>query len=341
MTEGIRMSIYSGSFTLGRHVTEITASEYYEDLVQAYSGRFFTFPNDVIDAFTSLQLSVLPSLGGTRSFHGSLSGLFDRHLLWSRSYGSHEKLIRRSGTPSWSWMGWENEIVFPGYSGLLWLLERTWVDWYVTEDEGLIPIFDPVRDACLEPSAGLGRFSENTIHYGTPSPDNMFGRKVVTSPLPNRPPSATPELNRTIPSSCLVFTTVFVTYIITLVARNGDNNDLCTIIQDTEGAKCGFVFDLYETDNMKLQGDTQKIDLVLISYAAVVPGNKCDVLHDAPARYSFFGRSTSNPEVFNVMLILQTQSDGEIYERICLGILHVNALSEGLNQPSWKQICLA
>jgi hypothetical protein len=336
------MSAYPGSLIFGRHVTGITASEFYEYLVQQYAGRWFTFPNDVVDAFTALQLSVLPSLRGTRIFHGLLSGLFDRHLLWSRFYGSHKRLIRRPSSPSWSWMGWENQLTFPDREPVLsWLLESTWVDWHITEDEGLIPIWDPVRDACLEPNAGLGRFSEDTTHYGTPSPDNMFGREVVASPLPNRPPSSTPKFNRPIASSCLVFTTVFVSYTMTLMRRNGDNNDLHMIIQDKEGVICGFVFDFYETNNMKLQGDTQRVDLVLVSYAGSVPESQCDVLHDAPARYSFFRRSTSNPEVFNVMLILQTESDGEIYERIGLGILHVNALSEGLNEPSWKQICLA
>jgi hypothetical protein len=83
----------------------------YFGLVGGYNARDLTFESDALNAFAAIITAMSKSFPG--GFHfGIPMFLFDIGMLWSTS----SSLKRRSGFPSWSWLGWTGEIKLPlGY----------------------------------------------------------------------------------------------------------------------------------------------------------------------------------------------------------------------------------
>lgn len=79
----------------------------------AYSTRYFTFPEDTLDAFAGMAKALSLSFPG-----GFVSGLpvffFDITLLWVPKRDMERKVAKRQGNnvclPSWSWAGWSGTI---------------------------------------------------------------------------------------------------------------------------------------------------------------------------------------------------------------------------------------
>jgi hypothetical protein len=154
-TEGIQWRYFQGRFQFGRKVRGSSPLELYRGTVSEYNIRKLTFPHDIVNAFMALQNCLLKLFQGSRNFYGLLSGVFDKHILWSELYGRSKRGIkRRHIIPSWSWMGWEgcltftcsttSDTTFDTTSDIQWLTTETWIDWYIVEGEQLIPIWDPV-----------------------------------------------------------------------------------------------------------------------------------------------------------------------------------------------------
>lgn len=85
--------------------------EQYFSLVGGYNARNLTFESDALNAFAAIITAMSKSFPG--GFHFGLPMfLFDIGMLWSSS----SSLKRRSGFPSWSWLGWAGEVSLPfGY----------------------------------------------------------------------------------------------------------------------------------------------------------------------------------------------------------------------------------
>lgn len=120
----------------------------YGALVESYSERDLTFPSDGLHAFAGVLSALSQQLGNSRMFYGIPAAVFDWALLWQ----SLDELTRRPCFPSWAWVGVRGRLMLPSPYGLEidhdWLLQRTWIDWYIICQPGatLVPIWDPDRD---------------------------------------------------------------------------------------------------------------------------------------------------------------------------------------------------
>ncbi|PMD43730.1 HET-domain-containing protein [Hyaloscypha variabilis F] len=105
----------------------------YWSLVRGYSKRSLSYQSDAEKAFGAVIQEFSRAFDGG-FFYGIPTLIFDYCLFWSFAPGSVPK--RREGFPSWSWLGWETEV----------LLHPFWID---SED-----VWQPSRgDYCAEREA--------------------------------------------------------------------------------------------------------------------------------------------------------------------------------------------
>jgi len=138
-----------GANTLGRTPSPWPLRRYTQ-AVAAYTIRQLTYPSDILNAFAGIAKAMASSMSSTRMFYAMPAVAFDWAILWT-GHLTLRKLKRHSGFPSWAWVGWQGEIMMAGdtYSSLdqHWLLERTWIEWYMTLENGeTVLMWDPARD---------------------------------------------------------------------------------------------------------------------------------------------------------------------------------------------------
>ncbi|KAL9109804.1 MAG: hypothetical protein Q9187_008121 [Circinaria calcarea] len=90
----------------------------WQEMVEEFNKRKLTYDKDVIDAFLGVT-----SVFNCRFNGGILWGIpemfFDHCIIWApqkvlRRRGAHSHLLSDNALPSWSWVGWEGEIVLLG-----------------------------------------------------------------------------------------------------------------------------------------------------------------------------------------------------------------------------------
>jgi hypothetical protein len=138
-----------GANTLGRTPSPWHLRRYMQHVL-AYTTRQLTYQSDALNAFTGIAKALAASMASTRIFYAMPAVVFDWAILWMGSLRL-KNLKRRFGFPSWTWVGWEGEIMMAGdtFSSLdqQWLLERTWIEWsLVIENCEIVVIWDPQRD---------------------------------------------------------------------------------------------------------------------------------------------------------------------------------------------------
>lgn len=83
---------------------------FYEFLVVNYTARFLSNEADILSAFSA----ILTEFERTRKWSfawGLPRHLFSSHLMWELGpYDKTNDLTRRSGFPSWSWLGWKRRL---------------------------------------------------------------------------------------------------------------------------------------------------------------------------------------------------------------------------------------
>ena len=80
----------------------------YWSLVRGYSKRSLSYPSDAEKAFGAVIQEFSRAFDGG-FFYGIPTLIFDYCLFWSFAPGSVPK--KRKGFPSWSWLGWETEVL--------------------------------------------------------------------------------------------------------------------------------------------------------------------------------------------------------------------------------------
>ncbi|OHF00867.1 hypothetical protein CORC01_03695 [Colletotrichum orchidophilum] len=86
--------------------------EYFLSAVEHYSKRKFTLGKDKVSAFQGVFHTLEGMMDGERStFHFGLpTCAFDQTVCWrAAQHGPH---LRNQNFPSWSWLGWDNEVSF-------------------------------------------------------------------------------------------------------------------------------------------------------------------------------------------------------------------------------------
>jgi hypothetical protein len=88
---------------------------FYAELIQEYSWKTLSFPEDVLNAFSGL-LNALETHSGWNFIHGLPEQLIDWALLWIPAGFHQRRPPPNSGPllqfPSWSWIGWIGPITF-------------------------------------------------------------------------------------------------------------------------------------------------------------------------------------------------------------------------------------
>ena len=84
-------------------------------ILRQFNCRYFTYPEDALNAFAGVSFAISPALGGA-FVSGLPTAFFDIALLWQPD----NKITRRVSAsptnaqylPSWSWAGWHGNIMF-------------------------------------------------------------------------------------------------------------------------------------------------------------------------------------------------------------------------------------
>jgi len=97
--------------------------------VELYTRRELTNPNDILNAFESMQL-VLEMRINDRIYYGFLETMMDPSVLWE----STKRLLRRPGFPSWSWAGWIGQIQWRYTEPV-----QSWIEWHADQSTGVYP----------------------------------------------------------------------------------------------------------------------------------------------------------------------------------------------------------
>ncbi|EXF74705.1 hypothetical protein CFIO01_13317 [Colletotrichum fioriniae PJ7] len=86
--------------------------EYFLSAVELYSKRNFTYANDKVSAFQGVFHRHEGLMDGKSSmFHYGLpTCAFDQTFCWQTA--QHKPHLRNSNFPSWSWLGWDDGVIF-------------------------------------------------------------------------------------------------------------------------------------------------------------------------------------------------------------------------------------
>jgi hypothetical protein len=141
-----------GANTLGRTPSPWPLRRY-SQFVGAYTRRQLTYPSDILNAFMGIAKAMAASMASTRMFYATPAVVFDWAILWT-GHLTLKNLKRYPEFPSWAWAGWQGEISMAGdiYSAFdqHWLLERTWIEWYIDLDNGeTVLIWESRRDKSI------------------------------------------------------------------------------------------------------------------------------------------------------------------------------------------------
>jgi hypothetical protein len=101
----------------GVNLTLRASFETYSRLVELYTGRQLSYTSDALSAFSGV-LSAIEHLSGDQSRSGIPSKLLTAALLWVPKYqrgrvaDQPHALRRNPAFPSWSWVGWTEQVSF-------------------------------------------------------------------------------------------------------------------------------------------------------------------------------------------------------------------------------------
>ena len=136
----------------------------YSNTVYLYTSRDLTMPEDILAAFNGIGNLLCGALGGAL-IHGLPSSHFDWALLWE----AQDAPRRREGIdgerfPSWSWCGWQGEVVkykatiLSGCEANLheWITSHTWISWYIRDVSGNLRLVWDAKDG-QESTKGKGK----------------------------------------------------------------------------------------------------------------------------------------------------------------------------------------
>lgn len=148
------------------------AFRFYAQVVQDYSWKLLTYPEDVVAAFSGIAATLEQHSGWTLT-HGLAEQFFDWALLWIPLGGTIRRPQPRSSLispfPSWSWVGWVGPVSYNlAYIDALVDLKTFVEDWKIEEE------YTPVHDSTN---------TERKWHGLRSKIRKMFHRQKPTEPV--------------------------------------------------------------------------------------------------------------------------------------------------------------
>lgn len=254
-----------------------------------------------------------------------------------------------------------------------WLLERTWIDWFLVDKNLKISAtWDPDRDhtivseLVLEDKKLADKDDEDDEEseeeacptYGQPTTDDSYGRQTKPQVLPSLPKPEHTILDcdtENLEPGTLVFHTVIAHFTIDARITPFPHRSACCRIRDGSGRICGMIWESTDSPAPAIR------PLILLSQASPATTSMLGDGRDAHIgfadeyKYSTVQEGACDGEnmlgewhnwdFFNVMLPKRggREIEGEIsvYERDGIGLLHRSALAHCVGQgPGWKTLCL-
>ncbi|KAI9166333.1 FAD-binding monooxygenase-like protein 5 [Paramyrothecium foliicola] len=296
----------------------------FKSVVEFYSRRVLTYPEDVENALTGI-IRRFSNRMKCRFLCGLPTAVFDSHLLFR---GAAMTLKRRSGFPSYSWTGWIGPLLFlpikfsAGVGDLnehenVWLRDCTWIRWYKIRPSGL-------SNLVWDPRGNVDFPHESKAHPGyrrhLPFP-KIAGLHVdcsITIPSERRIKKSALR-----PYPMLQFWSLVVFFKITRM----DVFKARGVLEDRFGRACGLLYiDGYEEMN-SLQ-EAEPLELVLLSEGIQEPG-----IDDL-----WGGEAPLDSRCYHVLHLEWKEG---VAERRGIGELWPNAITRSFAPgPVWKEIIL-
>lgn len=258
---------------------------HYQQYVQQYVKRSLTYQSDALSAFQGIADSLESSVGIGCLVFAIPKSCFDWGIMWKArarpddTDGSLGRLERREGFPSWSWVGWQGEVMTLPIDRdeyrQQWLLEGTWIQWHIFElDDRWRTVWDsklkegpPVKKLAIHnenenPDLEAAEVSSNVIDleedddqseettsppsYGLSTKDDPFGRSTAWDFLyPLQPSLSNHTVTATSPISpgTLYLRAPIITLSIdnTKAARSPPLTRNVRQLLDPTGRLCGFL----------------------------------------------------------------------------------------------------
>ena len=102
----------------------------FRGILQQYSSRRLRYDADILNAFAGIS-QFFSAVTASDMIYGLLPEFLDWCVLWT----SQTVLERRSGFPSWSWIGWKGPVWIPrppqGDKVFDWMNNHTWIKWQI------------------------------------------------------------------------------------------------------------------------------------------------------------------------------------------------------------------
>ena len=322
----------------------------YAKLVREYSRRKLTYDSDAMNAFKG-ALRFMESTLKTTCY----SGLPEAYINWALLWASSKSLARRTAFPSYSWVGWKGEVLFPrlpgGYTYLEWLEDYCWIEYGKRQIDGIdIPFleFDSLRalfklgDALLADIEALDPEGRHQEEQASPRGRMLLDSRGKVCGYINIDDSA----------SCPRFEDDVAVLVVLSVAQPSNLNRF---------EEVDITYDSEEDGKARLAAasEGQGREVTVANDTTVSPWNIKQPHPKAGTKTSDHGwgfmvkegSDTFSFDFYNVMLVhvprllIRLNDSGEvtvtrISERAGLGILHHKALHWALEEPREEHILL-
>ncbi|KAE8152021.1 heterokaryon incompatibility protein-domain-containing protein [Aspergillus avenaceus] len=360
----IKSSIFHTVSTLIWPIQDVDSTRFinaYEDYVKAYTRRFLTYDNDILNAFTGVLKEL--SLLFASSFHEAIPGAdIVRALLWCPTASPK----RRSSTtkpptdstpyfPSWSWIGWKGPITYAvsrigkatDRTDMQGLLLEASLQWKRAGATGFEKI-KTTNTAQGEPKGTSCGFDDCHISLKTDDKDRHTAPQEVLTVWPNaesqgRAQDSPAELTNL---SILRFRASTVMagsyYFGECEFRQVESYDSVETMQflpiyDVHKRQCGGLYN--PAVNGLTLNESQQFSIIAMSAFRTTNYSAHGLIDD---HYGFMYNGGPDRSKCRCLLhIILIKSHGEIAERVATGLMHPKAWSNAQPRPEYTLINLA
>ncbi|KAK4204775.1 heterokaryon incompatibility protein-domain-containing protein [Triangularia verruculosa] len=303
------------SMELGKAGSKFDVIKTYMDLIEGYTSRTLTLDSDVLRAIAGVIRRVSVSSG-----YQVLQGLPRRELDIFLLFEG-KSLSRREGFPSYSWAGWRGKVEMhlrrAGWTDCelslnLWLRNRTWIVWYVSDLTGKTELVCDDHTSSLLP------------------------RQPFKCPIPEVTRSETVFTSTTSPKPYPILR--FWTLVVSLKIQITDVFRHQARLLGQNGEECGGVALDGFNDSEGFFESIEPFDVILLSEGRARDFNDLDRTKTGMGSKVYLRDREYNTTIYYVMLI--EWKDG-VAERRGIGAVRQDSICHSFKPgPVWKEVAL-